>query len=45
VQVTLSDGTTVSEAPPWPVDDKIVAAALGPYLAALDQRQGSPTAD
>jgi len=28
----------VSEAPPWPVDDKIVAAELGPYLARLDQR-------
>jgi sulfide:quinone oxidoreductase len=28
----------VSETPPWPVDDKIVAAELGPYLAALDNR-------
>jgi sulfide:quinone oxidoreductase len=28
----------VSETPPWPVDDKIVAAELGPYLAGLDQR-------
>jgi sulfide:quinone oxidoreductase len=28
----------VSEVPPWPVDDKIVAAELGPYLAGLDRR-------
>jgi hypothetical protein len=28
----------VSEAPPWPIDDKIVAAELGPYLAGLDHR-------
>jgi sulfide:quinone oxidoreductase len=28
----------VSETPPWPVDDKIVAAELGPYLAGLDHR-------
>jgi sulfide:quinone oxidoreductase len=28
----------VSETPPWPVDDKIVAAELGPYLAGLDNR-------
>jgi sulfide:quinone oxidoreductase len=28
----------VSETPPWPVDDKIVAAELGPYLAGLDKR-------
>jgi sulfide:quinone oxidoreductase len=26
----------VSESPPWPVDEKIVAAELGPYLAGLD---------
>jgi sulfide:quinone oxidoreductase len=26
----------VSDTPPWPVDDKIVAEELGPYLAALD---------
>jgi sulfide:quinone oxidoreductase len=28
----------VSETPPWPVDDKIVAAELGPYLAGIDKR-------
>jgi sulfide:quinone oxidoreductase len=28
----------VSETPLWPVDDKIVAAELGPYLAGLDKR-------
>jgi sulfide:quinone oxidoreductase len=28
----------VSETPPWPVDDKIVATELGPYLAGLDKR-------
>lgn len=28
----------VSETPAWPVDDKIVAAELGPYLAGLDHR-------
>jgi sulfide:quinone oxidoreductase len=28
----------VSETPFWPVDDKIVAAELGPYLAGLDHR-------
>ena len=28
----------VSDTPPWPVDDKIVAAELGPYLAGLDRR-------
>ena len=28
----------VSDTPPWPVDDKIVAEELGPYLAALDNR-------
>jgi sulfide:quinone oxidoreductase len=28
----------VSDTPPWPVDDKIVAAELGPYLAGLDHR-------
>ena len=28
----------VSETPSWPVDDKIVAAELGPYLAGLDHR-------
>jgi sulfide:quinone oxidoreductase len=28
----------VSDTPPWPVDDKIVAEELGPYLAALDRR-------
>lgn len=26
----------VSESPPWPVDDKIVAAELGPYIAGLE---------
>lgn len=30
--------STVSESPPWPVDDKIVAAELGPYIAGLDSR-------
>jgi sulfide:quinone oxidoreductase len=30
--------SAVSETPPWPVDDKIVAAELGPYLAGLDNR-------
>jgi sulfide:quinone oxidoreductase len=30
--------STVSESPPWPVDDKIVAAELGPYIAGLDNR-------
>jgi len=24
--------------PPWPVDDKVIAAELGPYLAGLDNR-------
>jgi sulfide:quinone oxidoreductase len=28
----------VSETPSWPIDDKIVAAELGPYLAGLDHR-------
>jgi sulfide:quinone oxidoreductase len=28
----------VSDTPPWPVDDKIIAAELGPYLAGLDNR-------
>lgn len=28
----------VTDTPPWPVDDKIVAAELGPYLAGLDDR-------
>jgi sulfide:quinone oxidoreductase len=28
----------VSDTPPWPVDDKIVAEELGPYLAGLDDR-------
>jgi sulfide:quinone oxidoreductase len=26
----------VSDTPPWPVDDKIIAEELGPYLAGLD---------
>ena len=30
--------STVSDTPPWPVDDKIVAAELGPYIAGLDNR-------
>jgi sulfide:quinone oxidoreductase len=38
----LQDGqgfdTKVSETPLWPLDDKIVAAELGPYLAELDRR-------
>ena len=28
----------VSDIPPWPVDDKIVAAELGSYIAGLDNR-------
>jgi sulfide:quinone oxidoreductase len=28
----------VTDTPPWPVDDKIVAEELGPYLAGLDDR-------
>jgi sulfide:quinone oxidoreductase len=28
----------VTDTPPWPVDDKIVAEELGPYLAGLDER-------
>ena len=28
----------VTDAPPWPIDDKIVAAELGPYIAGLDHR-------
>jgi sulfide:quinone oxidoreductase len=28
----------VFDTPPWPVDDKIVAKELGPYLAGLDNR-------
>jgi sulfide:quinone oxidoreductase len=28
----------VSESPQWPVDDKIVAAELGPYIAGVDRR-------
>jgi sulfide:quinone oxidoreductase len=28
----------VFDTPPWPVDDKIVAQELGPYLAGLDNR-------
>jgi sulfide:quinone oxidoreductase len=28
----------VFDTPPWPVDDKIVAEELGPYLAGLDKR-------
>lgn len=27
----------VTDTPPWPVDDKIVAKELGPYLAGLDR--------
>jgi hypothetical protein len=26
----------VSESPPWPIDNKIVALELGPYLAGLE---------
>jgi sulfide:quinone oxidoreductase len=33
-----SFASTVSESPPWPIDDKIVAAELGPYIAGLDHR-------
>ena len=28
----------VFDSPPWPVDDKVVAEELGPYLAGLDSR-------
>jgi sulfide:quinone oxidoreductase len=28
----------VFDTPPWPVDDKVVAQELGPYLAGLDNR-------
>jgi sulfide:quinone oxidoreductase len=28
----------VFDTPPWPVDDKIIAEELGPYLAGLDSR-------
>ncbi len=28
----------VTDTPPWPGDDKIVAEELGPYLAGLDAR-------
>ena len=31
----------VSDTPPWPVDNKIVAEELGPYLARLDERRVS----
>ena len=30
--------TEVFVTPPWPVDDKVVAKELGPYLAGLDNR-------
>ena len=30
----------VSHVPPWPIDDKIVAEELGPYLAARDATRG-----
>lgn len=30
--------TELSERPPWPIDDKIIAEELGPYLAGLDSR-------
>ena len=30
--------TEVFESAPWPVDDKVVARELGPYLAGLDNR-------
>ncbi|MET0762319.1 MAG: FAD-dependent oxidoreductase, partial [Thermoleophilaceae bacterium] len=31
----------VFDTPPWPVDDKIVAEELGPYLAGVDGRTGA----
>ena len=34
----------VHETPPWPEDEKVVAAELGPYLAELDgSRPGAAT--
>ena len=30
----------VSHVPPWPIDDKIVAEELGPYLAVQDAARG-----
>ena len=30
----------MSRVPPWPIDDKIVAEELGPYLAAQDAARG-----
>lgn len=30
--------TEVFDSPPWPVDDKIIAEELGPYLTGLDNR-------
>ena len=30
----------LSHSPPWPLDDKIVAEELGPYLAAQDALRG-----
>ena len=35
---TQGFASEVSETPPWPIDDKVVAAELGPYLAGLDHR-------
>ncbi len=31
----------VHETPPWPADEKVVAAELGPYLAGLDTEQSA----
>jgi sulfide:quinone oxidoreductase len=30
--------TEVFDQPPWPVDDKVIAEELGPYLAGIDNR-------
>jgi len=33
----------VFDAPPWPLDEKVVAAELGPYLATLDAAHATST--
>ena len=42
LRARLVDGegfdSEVFESAPWPVDDKIVASELGPYIARLDSR-------
>jgi sulfide:quinone oxidoreductase len=38
----LSEGldwrSTIYEHPPWPLDEKVIADELGPYLCALERR-------